>query len=153
MYTYVHCTIISVLSCRWVYKSWSHTWNSTWKRNQLLTHKCMLSYYSSVIQVALWWWWCFAHVGVERQTSTHMCIHTHLFENNLVHAYGWVDLVNNSLGISAIVLNPSVWEYQSATQDCNYHTVRLSGSTTGWYFSYQPVIYEISPCGGVMTCF
>ena len=44
--------------------------------------------------------------------------------------------VCNKVSISLYItqqpsLNTSAWEYQSAVLDYNYHTARLSGSTTG----------------------
>ena len=46
------------------------------------------------------------------------------------------------------ILNPSVWEYQSAALGYNYHTARQSGAATVRYISYHPVITNLSPCCG-----
>ena len=59
---------------------------------------------------------CFADMGDKRQIHAqkhayNTCTNTYIH----VHAY----------------LNPSVWEYQSATLDCIYHIARQSSTTAG----------------------
>ena len=46
------------------------------------------------------------------------------------------------------MLNPSVWECQSAVLGYNYHTARQSSAATVQYISYHPVMTNLSPCSG-----